>query len=243
MVVARWNSSKTCGSCVGAIRPREAERVYLADMWRAMPPGCFTAAVRRIGVSRAAHEATFIVAVVVLVGGCSSNSENQPQGQAAVPGTEHRNAEYVIEGQRIRLADGIAEAETSPGSASRTVTRYFGNELRTDLNGDGRQDVVFLLTQQRGGSGTFFYAVAALNTEAGYLGSDGYLLGDRIAPQTTVVSPNPRHRNVIVVNYGDRRPDEPMTAQPSVGKSANLKLDAQTVRWGIVIPEFEGESR
>ena len=186
---------------------------------------------------------TVIVAVVVLAGGCSSNSENQPQGQAAVPGTEYRNAEYVIEGQRIKLADGLAEADTSPGSASRIVTRYFGNELKTDLNGDGREDVVFLLTQQRGGSGTFFYAVAALNTEAGYLGSDGYPLGDRIAPQTTVVSRNPRHKNVIVVNYGDRRPDEPMTAQPSVGKSVYLKLDAETVRWGIVVPDFEGESR
>ena len=184
-----------------------------------------------------------ILALVVLVGGCSSNSENQPEEQAAVPGTEYRNAEYVIEGQRIKLADGLAEADTSPGSASRIVTRYFGNELKTDLNGDGREDVVFLLTQQRGGSGTFFYAVAALNTTAGYLGSDGYLLGDRIAPQTTVVSRNPRHKNVIVVNYGDRRPDEPMTARPSVGKSVYLKLDAETVRWGIVVPGFEGESR
>ena len=187
--------------------------------------------------------ATVIVAAVVLVGGCSSNSENQSQGPAAVPGTEYRNAEYMIEGQRIKLADGLAEADIPPGSASRIVTRYFGNELTTDLNDDGREDVVFLLTQQRGGSGTFFYAVAALNTEAGYLGSDGYLLGDRIAPQTTVVSRNPRHKNVIMVNYGDRRPDEPMTAQPSVGKSVYLKLDAETVRWGIVAPGFEGESR
>ena len=187
--------------------------------------------------------ATVIVAVVALVGGCSSNSENQPQGQAAVPGSEYRNAEYVIEGQRIKLADGLAEAESSPGSASRIVTRYFGNELKTDLNDDGREDVVFLLTQQRGGSGTFFYAVAALKTEAGYLGSDGYLLGDRIAPQTTAVSRNPRHENVIVVHYSDRRPDEPMTSQPSVGKSVYLKLDAETVRWGIVVQDFEGESR
>ena len=187
--------------------------------------------------------AMIIVGVVALVGGCASNSENPPQGQAAVPGTAYRNAQYVIEGQRITLADGLSEIDTSPGSASRIVTRYFGNELTTDLNNDGREDVVFLLTQQRGGSGTFFYAVAALNTEAGYRGSDGYLLGDRIAPQTTVVSRNPRHKNVIVVNYGDRRPDEPMTAQPSVGKNVYLKLDAETARWGIVVPGFEGESR
>jgi hypothetical protein len=187
--------------------------------------------------------ATGILAVVVLVGGCVSHSENQPQEQATVVRTDYRNAEYVIEGQRITLTDGLAEAEAAPGSASRIVTRYFGNELTTDLNDDGRQDVVFLLTQQRGGSGTFFYAVAALNTEAGSLGSDGYRLGDRIAPHATVVSRNPRHKNVIVVNYADRRPGEPMTAQPSVGKSVYLKLNTETMRWGIVVPDFEGESR
>ena len=186
--------------------------------------------------------ATAIVAVVVLAGGCSSNSGNQPEGPAAVPGTEYRNAEYMIEGQRITLADGLAP-DTPPGSASRIVTRYFGNELKTDLNDDGREDIVFLLTQQRGGSGTFFYAVAALKTEAGYRGSDGYLLGDRIAPRTTVVSRNPRHKKVIVVNYGDRRPGEPMTAQPSIEKSVYLKLDADTVRWGVVVADFAGESR
>ena len=184
-----------------------------------------------------------LVAVAILVGGCSSNSGSQPHRQPDVPGLEHRNAEYVIEGRRIRLADGIAEGDASPGSASRIVTRYFGNELRTDLNDDGREDVVFLLTQQRGGSGTFFYAVAALNTEAGYVGSDGYLLGDRIAPRTIVVSRNPRHKHVIVVNYADRGPGEPMTAQPSVDESVYVKLNADTMQWGIVVPEFEGESR
>jgi len=195
-----------------------------------------TVRMRRLG-------AMVTVAVVVLVGGCSSNSEKQAQEQVAVAGAAYRNAEYVIEGQRIKLTDGLAEADTSLASASRIVTRYFGNEFTTDLNDDGRADAVFLLTQQRGGSGTFFYAVAALNTEAGYLGSDGYLLGDRIAPRATVMSRHPRHKNVVVVNYGDRRPDEPMTAQPSVGKSVYLKLDAEKVRWGIVVPDFEGESR
>ena len=38
--------------------------------------------------------------------------------------------------------------------ARRIVTRYFGHELETDLNDDGREDVVFLVTQGRGGSGT-----------------------------------------------------------------------------------------
>jgi hypothetical protein len=177
---------------------------------------------------------TIILGVALLGGGCSP---------AAVSGPAHLNTAYEIEGQRVTLVDGVAEAEASPGSASRIVTRYFGTELKTDLNDDGREDVVFVLTQQRGGSGTLFYAVAALNTAAGYVGSDGYLLGDRVAPQTTVVSPHPRHKNVIVVNYNDRRPGEPMTAEPAVGKSVYLKLDPQAMRWGVVVPDFEGESR
>lgn len=179
----------------------------------------------------------------MLVGGffiLNSYIYNEKQATTA---SDYKDAEYVIDGTRIKLEDGVSETEAAPGSASKIITRYFGNELKTDLDGDGREDVAFILTQERGGSGTFFYAVAALNTDRGYRGSDGYLLGDRIAPQTTEVSQNPRHVRVVVFNYADRAPGEPMTAQPSVGKSAYLKLDPAFMQWGIVEPDFEGESR
>lgn len=156
---------------------------------------------------------------------------------------DHRNISYSINGNDIKLVDGIGRYRLSTSSTSEFVVRYFGNELTTDLNNDGRDDVVFLLTSDSGGSGTFYYAVSALNTPNGYIGSDGYLLGDRIAPQTINVSQNPKHKNVIVVNYADRNPGEPMTASPLVGKSAYLKLDTQDMRWGIVVADFEGESR
>ena len=129
-----------------------------------------------------------------------------------------------------------------PGSASKIVTRYFGNELRTDLDGDGDEDVAFVITQETGGSGTFYYAVAALTTDDGCLGSDGYLLGDRIALQSTDLSPNSRHKNVVVFNYGDRAAGESVSAQPTVGNSVYLKLVPETMRWAIVEPDFEGES-
>ncbi len=156
---------------------------------------------------------------------------------------DYKNAEYLIDKQKVKLENGYASTEKGPGSASKSTTRYFGNELKTDLNGDKREDVVFLITQEHGGSGIFFYVLAAVNTEYGYIGSDGYLLGDRIAPQSTTISPNPKHRNVVVVNYADRRPEEPMTTRPSIGKSAYLKLDPETMQWAIVVPNFEGESR
>ena len=106
-------------------------------------------------------------------------------GLATEPRSDHRNAEYSIGGQTVRLVAGVAEAPAAPGSAAKIVTRYFGNEVRGDFNADGREDVLFLLVQETGGSGTFFYAVAALDSWRGYIGSQGVLLGDRIAPQST----------------------------------------------------------
>lgn len=140
----------------------------------------------------------------------------------------HRNTSFAIGGESMRVGETL---------------QYFGNELLVDLNNDGLEDVVFLVTHQPGGSGVFYYAVAALRTENGYKGSDGYFLGDRIAPQSIEVSQNPRHRNVVVVNYADRDLGQPMTASPSVGKSTYLKLDVERMQWGIVASDFEGESR
>ena len=114
--------------------------------------------------------------------------------------------------------------------------------MRHDLNEDGREDVVFLLTQETGGSGTFYYVVATLDTPEGYIGSQGPLLGDRIAPQTTELSQNPNHKNVIVVNYADRNPGESFATPPSAGKSIWLKLDPKTMQFGEVVQNFEGEA-
>ncbi|HRH55704.1 MAG TPA: hypothetical protein PK609_02455 [Candidatus Paceibacterota bacterium] len=184
--------------------------------------------------------ASTIVLLIVLFFVFNAYIYNEKQATATA---DYKNAEYFIDGSPIQLKDGVAVVEAAPGSASKITTRYFGNEYESDLNNDGREDVVFLVTQDTGGSGTFYYVVAALNTERGYVGSDGYLLGDRIAPQTINASSNPRHKNVIIANYADRAANEPMTAQPSIGKSAYLKLDIESMRWGIVEPNFEGESR
>ena len=135
------------------------------------------------------------------------------------PGATPRDASYLLGSRYVTLKDGVSEVEAAPGSASKIVTRYFGNEATGDLNGDGTADVLFLLTQSPGGSGTFYFAVAALRTSTGWVGTNGVLLGDRIAPQTT------QYRDgTAIVNYADRKPGEAMTERPSVGVSKTFRV-------------------
>lgn len=188
-----------------------------------------------------------IIILLVLVGlvwfavRSSPKPENE-LGKQVDSATDYKNATYTIEGKQVKLKDGVAETQAAPGSDSKITTRYFGNELKTDLNGDGREDVAFIITQSPGGSGTFYYAVAALNTTNGYIGSDGYLLGDRIAPQSTNISSDPNQKYVVVFNFAHRAPGEPMTAQASIGKSVYLKLDSDTMRWGVVLSPEDRQS-
>ena len=179
-----------------------------------------------------------IIAVVILIAGflvINSYVYNEKQGVATA---SYKDAEYVIQGERIKLQNGVAESETAPGSASKTVTKYFGNEVMSDLNNDGREDVTFLLTQETGGSGTFYYVVAALNTERGYVGTEAVFLGDRIAPQTTEKGSG----KIVIVNYADRAQGEDFSISPSVGKSIALLLDPETLQFGEVEQNFEGEA-
>lgn len=124
-----------------------------------------------------------------------------------------KDAIYVIDNRPVTLVAGKNE-EAISDSSSKMVTSYFGNEVVGDFNHDGLADVAFLITQTTGGSGTFYYLTVALGTAQGYHGTNAVLLGDRIAPQTTEW-----RDGAIVANFADRKPNEPMTAQPSVGVS------------------------
>ncbi|MFA5934546.1 MAG: META domain-containing protein [Candidatus Paceibacterota bacterium] len=145
---------------------------------------------------------------------------------------------YIINGEKVTLKNGISVKEITPRSASKIITRYFGNEVKGDFDGDGREDTAFILTQETGGSGIFYYVVARLNTINGIIGSQGLFLGDRIAPQTTALGKG----KIIIVNYADRKSGESFVIQPSFGKSLYLLLDTKTLQFGEVVQNFEGEA-
>jgi len=178
------------------------------------------------------NKTTLVVLVVLVAAGGAwflmTRTATAPQQAAA----DHKNATYSIGGQPVVLVNGRAEAPAaldstgSPqaGAASTIITQYFGNEATGDLNGDGVPDVAFLLTQNSGGSGTFYYVVAALKTADGYQGTNAVLLGDRIAPQTTEI-----RNGQLIVNYADRTASEPMTTRPSIGVSKYLQVQGTSL--------------
>ena len=168
------------------------------------------------------------VAIIVIVAGMvvfvfynNNNNNVFPSNTPITQGTiSPKNATYIIDGKSVTLINGVSSVAAAPGSASNIVTQYFDNEAVGDLNGDGVPDSAFILTQHSGGSGTFYYVVAALKSSGGYMGTNGILLGDRIAPQTTQIK-----NGQVIVNYADRKAGEAMAATPSIGVSKYFKVN------------------
>jgi hypothetical protein len=141
---------------------------------------------------------------------------------AACPSSslDPKNATYIVNGQAVTLKDGVSVSAIEIGEVSKEVTKYFGNEARGDLNGDGQDDAAFLITQDEGGSGTFFYVTVLLGDGKTGTGINAILIGDRIAPQTTELGGG----GMIIVNYADRKAGEPFTTKPSLGVSRYFKV-------------------
>jgi len=177
----------------------------------------------------------FVISCVISFGGAKTDGAGVVHASA----TDPLSAAYMIEGQKIRLIDGRSETEAAPGSATKVITSVFGKPEYGNIDGEDGADAALILTYDPGGSGTFYYVAAALNINGSYRGSNAVLLGDRVAPQNVSV-----RNGVIVANYADRRPGEPMAASPSVGKSKFLILKndelAEITPWGQEEQVVEG---
>ena len=164
---------------------------------------------------------TLIVLLIVTLGLISiiAYAYQSSQKRAVLPITTSpqtvKNLSYIIDGTTYTLIDGKNAAGT---------VQLFGEPVYGDLNSDGDStDAAVLLTYNPGGSGTFYYATLALKTNGEYRVTNTLLLGDRIAPQTVEI-----HEGRAVFNYAERKATDPMTTQPSIGKSAMILYDAST---------------
>ncbi|MDX2481558.1 MAG: hypothetical protein QNK24_14635 [Desulfuromusa sp.] len=129
------------------------------------------------------------------------------------------NTTYIIEGLEVTLRDGRFERAVVPDSAIRTRVKVFGQPAFGDLDGDGDEDAAIVLIYHAGGSGTFYYVVAALNENGRYRGVTAVLLGDRIIPLDLEI-----RDSLVLAHYQDRAPLEPMSTYPTLDKLVSLRL-------------------
>ena len=149
-----------------------------------------------------------------------------------------KNSTLIIEGESVSLIDGVSELLIASSSDQKVVTRYLGNEALGDLNGDGRADVIFWVTEESGASEVYYYTLAALRDPLGYSITNAVLVGDRIMPQATYIKPG---SGEIQVKYLKHREDETMTKEPTIESVLSLKVDesgyletfSTDIDWGV----------
>ena len=174
----------------------------------------------------------FIVGLMLL-----SGKIYKGMGEMTYNGTKLKNISVQIGTDTFNLANGKAEIEITPGSATKNTLMLFGEPVMGDLDGDGDLDAALLFANNPGGSGTFYYAVLAINNDGAYKATNAMFLGDRIAPQTVEI-----HDGRAVYNFAERKPGEPFVVRPSIGKSVWVNYDAKTNEMGELVQNFEGEA-
>ena len=138
---------------------------------------------------------------------------------AAPPAVDPANATYRIEADDVTLVDGRLEVPVAPGSATQTVTVLSARRAYGELAGAGAADAGVVVTQDPGGSGTFYY-LAALRGSAGAGAADTVFLGDRIIVDDVSVA-----HGRLTVSYLVRRPSEPFAATPTVPVRRSFVLE------------------
>ena len=138
---------------------------------------------------------------------------------ASFGGTDPSNASYTVSEWTVSLQDGRWEQSAAPGSAAKDRVSAFGAPVFGDLDGDGDEDAALFLSLDSGGSGTFYFAAAALNRDGRYRGTPAVLLGDRIAPRSLEI-----RGGLVLARYLDRNPQEAMSAEPTVARALSLSL-------------------
>jgi len=151
-----------------------------------------------------------IIVVAIFLVLRPSNNVQAPQIEISL---DPLDATYQISEQAVTLTNGHGEVELVPGSASKMIVDVFGQPTLGDLNDDGTNDAALILTENSGGTGTFYYVTAFINNA----GTNAVLLGDRIAPQTLEIKDG-----LLIANYATRKSTEPMSAVPSVSVSKYL---------------------
>ncbi len=129
----------------------------------------------------------------------------------------------TIDTQEFDMSDGVAVIPPSQGSATANTLRLIGVPVLGDSYDDGNPDAALLVQHDPGGSGTFYYAVVAINDGGSYRASNALLLGDRIEPRAVEFADGR-----FVYTYAERKPGDAMSERGTVEKSVTVTVDDST---------------
>lgn len=170
------------------------------------------------------------LACVCLLSACACASRRCP-AQASQTGASIRqllpDLAYPVDSTSsgtAHLKDGIFAESIVPDSATMTRILLGKEQLFGDLNGDGTEDAVVTLVVDPGGSGTFTYLALVLNEAGIPKPLAAVLLGDRIILKSMEIQPG-----IITVTMLSRKPDEPMSTEPTVEVIRKFTLRGETL--------------
>jgi len=123
-----------------------------------------------------------------------------------------------------QLKDGVFEEPAATGSASMITVSLGKNQAEGDLNGDGVPDAVVTLVAETGGSGTFPYLAAVINSSGAAEPLNSVLLGDRIVVNGLTIQ-----SEQIEVDFLDHASNEPMSAAPTLVTVKKFKLQGNQI--------------
>ena len=132
--------------------------------------------------------------------------------------------------QEFAMSDGVAVIPPSQGSETANTLRLIGAPVMGDSDvgdsdvgdsdGDGNPDAALLVQHDPGGSGTFYYAVVAINDGGSYRASNALLLGDRIEPRAVEFADGR-----FVYTYAERKPGDSISERGTVEESVTVTID------------------
>jgi hypothetical protein len=165
-----------------------------------------------------------IASVVALIGLVVVMRSAVQQSAGPAPAAV-KNITVTLDGTAVTLKDGVAERPAAPGSAAQDTVRIEGEPVMGDTTGDGKPDAALLIANDPGGSGTFYYAVLAVDNNGSYQATNAVELGDRIDPEGIEFN-NGR----FVYRFLERKPGEPLAAAPNVEKRVEITVDPKSNR-------------
>jgi hypothetical protein len=164
---------------------------------------------------------TLIPLVIVILVGLgiwywqTHKSSSSPAPVTVAPVTTHpdpSSATFTFDDGPITLSKGSATTNVTPNGEITQETTLTDNVAYGDINHDNKSDSVVLLVQSGSGSGVFLYVAAYVSGVVQYKGSNAVFIADRVTPKNISID----KAGTITVSYLDRKPTEPMAAEPTV---------------------------